>query len=49
MDVKDYPADQLTEVYIKIRDKRDALQKKFDEEYKVLEEQLALISTEMLE
>ena len=49
MDIKDFPADQLTEVYIKIRDKRDELQKTFDAEYKKLEEQLSLIAAEMLE
>jgi len=49
MDIKDFPADQLAEVYIKIRDKRDELQRQFDEEYKKLEEQLSLIASEMLE
>lgn len=49
MDVKDYPADQLAEVYIKIRDKRDALKREFEEAHGKLEHQLDLISAEMLE
>jgi hypothetical protein len=49
MDVKDYPADKLVEIYIKIRDKRDELKRKFEEEHKTLEEQLDLISSEILE
>lgn len=49
MDVADFPADQLAEVYIKIRDKRDALKRQFEEEYSKLESQLDIISAEMLE
>ena len=49
MDIKDYPADKLAEIYIKIRDKRDKLKAEFEEQYKALEEQLTLIADEMLE
>jgi hypothetical protein len=49
MDVKDYPADQLADIYIKIRDKRDALKREFEEAHNKLEYQLELISSEMLE
>ena len=49
MDLTDFPADKLAEVYIKIRDKRDELKRRFEEEHSKLEEQLDLISAEMLE
>jgi hypothetical protein len=49
MDVKDFPADQLAEIYIKIRDKRDELKTNFETQYKELEEQLNMLATEMLE
>jgi hypothetical protein len=49
MDIHDYPADKLVDIYIKIRDKRDELKRQFEEEYAKLEEQLSLISGEMLE
>lgn len=49
MDVQDFPADKLAEIYIKIRDKRDELKRQFEEEYAKLEEQLSLIADEMLE
>lgn len=49
MDVKDYPADQLAEIYIKIRDKRDALKREFEEAQSKLEYQLELINDELLE
>ena len=49
MDVQDFPADKLAEIYIKIRDKRDELKRQFEEEYAKLEEQLNLVADEMLE
>ena len=49
MDVQDFPADTLAEIYIKIRDKRDELKRKFEEEHAKLEEQLDIIASEMLE
>jgi len=49
MDVSDYPADKLAEVYIKIRDKRDELKANFEAQYKELDEQLNMLSSEMLE
>jgi hypothetical protein len=49
MDFTDFPADKLADVYIKIRDKRDELKRQFEEEHSKLEEQLDLISAEMLE
>ena len=49
MDLQDFPADKLVDIYIKIRDKRDELKRKFEEEYAKLEEQLSIISGEMLE
>lgn len=49
MDIQDFPADKLAEIYIKIRDKRDELKRKFEEEYAKLEEQLAILTDEMLE
>jgi hypothetical protein len=49
MDISDYPADKLAEVYIKIRDKRDELKVNFEAQYKELDEQLNMLSNEMLE
>lgn len=49
MDIQDFPADKLAEIYIKIRDKRDELKRKFEEEYAKLEDQLAILTDEMLE
>lgn len=49
MDLQDYPADKLAEIYIKIRDKRDELTRQFEEEHAKLEEQLDIIANEMLE
>jgi hypothetical protein len=49
MDLQDFPADKLVDIYIKIRDKRDELKRQFEEEYAKLEEQLSIISGEMLE
>ena len=49
MDIQDFPADKLAEIYIKIRDKRDELKRQFEEEYAKLEEQLNLVADEMLE
>lgn len=48
-DVKEYPADKLTEVYIKVRDKRDELKASYEEEDAKLKEQLDLISGRMLD
>ncbi len=49
MDLQDFPADKLVAIYIKIRDKRDELKRQFEEEYAKLEEQLNIISGEMLD
>lgn len=49
MDLTDYPADKLAEIYIKIRDKRDAVKKQLEEEVNKLEEQLEIVSAELLE
>ena len=49
MDLQDFPADKLVDIYIKIRDRRDELKRQFEEEYAKLEEQLSIISGEMLE
>ena len=49
MDVQDFPADKLADIYIKIRDKRDELKRNFEEEYAKLGEQLDVLSSEMLE
>ena len=49
MDVQDFPADKLAEIYIKIRDKREEMKAKFEEEYAKLTEQLDVLSSEMLE
>lgn len=42
-------ADKLARVYIRIRDKRRDLKRKFEEEDKVLETQLDIISKELLD
>ena len=49
MDVQDYPADKLADIYIKIRDKREEMKAKFEEEYSKLTEQLDILFGEMLE
>lgn len=49
MDVQDFPADKLAEIYIKIRDKREEMKAKFEEEYAKLTDQLDVLSSEMLE
>jgi hypothetical protein len=49
MDVQDFPADKLADIYIKIRDRRDELKRNFEEEYAKLGEQLDVLSSEMLE
>jgi hypothetical protein len=49
MDVQDFPADKLADIYIKIRDKRDELKRNFEEEYAKLGTQLDVLSGEMLE
>lgn len=43
------PLDKLTELYIKIRDKRAANKKMFEAEDKDLEEQMQVLSQEMLD
>jgi len=43
------PLDKLTEVYIKIRDTRQAKARAFDAEDKLLEEQMQMIEGQMLE
>lgn len=40
---------KITEVYIKIRDKRAALKERFESEDRELEEQMRVLSSEMLE
>lgn len=42
-------ADKLAQVYVRIRDKRRELKRKFEEEDKVLEDQLDIISKELLD
>lgn len=49
MDLTDYPADKLAEIYIKIRDKRDALKKQMEDEISALDGQLDIVSAELLE
>lgn len=49
MDISDYPADKLAELYLKIRDKRDALTQEYEEKHKELQEQLDIVADEMLE
>lgn len=49
MDVQDFPADKLAEIYIKIRDKREEMKAAFEKEYAKLTEQLDVLSGEMLE
>lgn len=49
MDISDYPADKLAELYLKIRDKRDALTREYEEKHKELQEQLDIVADEMLE
>jgi len=40
---------QLTDIYLKIRDKKEEVQKQFDEQLKDLEEQLEVVEAELLE
>lgn len=49
MDLSDYPADKLAEIYLKIRDKRDALTREYEQKCKEIEEQLEVVANEMLE
>jgi len=49
VDITDYPADKLAELYLKIRDKRDALTREYEEKHKGLQEQLDIVADEMLE
>lgn len=41
--------DKMTEVYIKIRDKRDTLRRQYESQDKELEEQMQVLAGEMLE
>ena len=45
----DIPLDKMTEVYIKMRDKRSELKQKFDSEDGEIQEQMKLIEEQMLE
>lgn len=47
--VVDIPLDKMTEVYIKMRDKRSELKQKFDSEDGEIQEQMKLIEEQMLE
>jgi hypothetical protein len=49
MDITDFPADELAKLYLKIRDKRDALTREYEQKHKELEEQLDIVAAEMLE
>ena len=49
MDLQDYPADKLAELYLKIRDKRDALTREYEQKQKEIEEQLEIVASEMLD
>jgi hypothetical protein len=49
MDLSEYPADKLAELYLKIRDKRDALTREYEQKHKEIEEQLDIVAGEMLE
>jgi len=49
MDITDFPADKLAELYLKIRDARDELTKQYEEKHRELNEQLEVLSEEMLE
>jgi hypothetical protein len=49
VDLSDYPADKLAGLYLKIRDKRDALTREYEEKHKELQEQLDIVADEMLE
>ncbi len=39
---------KLTEIYLKIRDKKESVQKQFEEQLKALEEQLEVVESELL-
>jgi hypothetical protein len=49
MDISDFPADELAKLYLKIRDAREELTKDYEDKYRELNEQLEVISEEMLE
>lgn len=49
MSKKETSVDDLTKLYLKIRDKRDELTKEYDRQCKELEEQLDLVAAEMLD
>ena len=49
MDVTDFPADELTKLYLKIRDKRDEITRQYEAQLKDIEEQLQIVADEMLE
>ena len=44
MDLSDYPADKLAGLYLKIRDKRDALTREYEEKHKELQTMLSTIT-----
>jgi len=48
-DVKDYPADTLANIYIKVRDKRAEIKQAYEEKDAELRSQLDILSAEMLE
>ena len=43
------PLDKLTDIYIKMRDTRNAAKREFEAKDKLLEEQMAMIESQMLE
>ena len=49
MDISDFPADEPAKLYLKIRDAREELTKDYEDKYRELNEQLEVISEEMLE
>ena len=48
MDITDFPADKLAELYLKILDARDELTKQYEDKHRELNEQLEVLSEEML-
>lgn len=44
----DYPADTLAEIYLKIRDRRDSLKAKFEDDDKALKDELDTVAAEIL-
>lgn len=43
------PLDKLTEIYIKMRDRRNAAKREFEAQDKAIEEQMGMIESQMLE